>query len=330
MRPTVCISSQYSANLAVRYSLACAAKVMAMDSKTSSQKVLRGMLIGFMGIAMFSFTLPFTRYTIQFADPLLVAWGRAVVAGLAAGICLLVMRQRKPSPTEFKYLCLAIVGIVFGWPTLSSISMKYAPAAHGAVINGLLPISTAAIGALLSKQRLNTSFWALALLGAALVIIYALWEGSGALQAGDGVMLIAVIFGGLGYAGGAKAAMTLGGWQTICWALLLALPVSAIASVLAYQNKPIAWATIPTMAWWAFAYLALVSQLIGFFAWYAGLAMGGIAAVSQVQLLQIFLTVAASSALALDPVPPRTWVFAMLVIGVLVAVRVLGTSSSKR
>jgi drug/metabolite transporter (DMT)-like permease len=197
------------------------------------------------------------------------------------------------------------------------------------VINGLLPISTAAIGALLSKQRLSTSFWGLALLGAALVIIYALWQGSGALQAGDGVMLIAVIFGGLGYAGGAKAAMTLGGWQTICWALLIALPVSAIASVLAYQNTPIAWAAIPTMAWWAFAYLALVSQLIGFFAWYAGLAMGGIAAVSQVQLLQIFLTVAASSALALDPVPPRTWVFAMLVIGVLVAVRVLGTSSSK-
>ncbi len=274
---------------------------------------------------MFSFTLPFTRFTIQFADPLLVAWGRAVAAGLAASVCLLMMRQRKPTATEFKYLCLAIIGIVFGWPTLSSISMKYAPAAHGAVINGLLPISTAAVGALLARQRLSKAFWALALLGAALVATYALWEGGGALQAGDGVMLLAVLCGGLGYAGGAKAAITLGGWQTICWALVIALPLTTLASLVAYQSTPIAWAAIPALGWWAFAYLALVSQLIGFFAWYAGLALGGVPAVSQVQLLQIFLTVAASSVLALDPVPTRTWIFALLIIGVLIAVRAVGS-----
>jgi drug/metabolite transporter (DMT)-like permease len=228
-----------------------------MISAPSQQTVLRGMLIGFVGIALFSFTLPLTRYTIQFADPLLVAWGRTVVAGLAAGACLLVMRQRRPTAVEYKYLSLAIVGIVFGWPTLSSISMKYAPAAHGAVINGLLPISTAAVGALLARQRLNASFWGLALLGAALVAIYALWEGGGTLQAGDGVMLVAVAFGGLGYAGGAKAATTLGGWQTICWALVIALPLSSAATVWAYHSTPslglpsLRWAggRLPTWHW---------------------------------------------------------------------------------
>lgn len=289
--------------------------------------MLRGMLIGFLGIAMFSFTLPFTRYTIAFADPLLIAWGRSMVAGAAAGLCLLALAQRKPTAQEFKYLCLAIVGIVFGWPTLSSLSMKYAPAAHGAVINGLLPISTAAVGALLARKHLPASFWALALLGAGLVAVYALWEGGGALRAGDSVMLLAVVCGGVGYAGGAKAATTLGGWQTICWALVIAWPLSTAATLIAYQSTPIAWDAVPAMAWWAFAYLALVSQLIGFFAWYAGLAIGGVPAVSQVQLLQIFLTVAASSALALDPVPLRTWVFAVLIIGVLVAVRALGSKS---
>ncbi len=294
-------------------------------STPSSANVLRGMLIGFLGIAMFSLTLPFTRYTIAFADPLLVAWGRAVVAGVAGAACLLVMRQRAPNRGEFKYLLLAIVGIVFGWPTLSSISMKYAPAAHGAVLNGLLPLSTAAVGALLARQRLPVSFWALALLGAALVSVYALWQGAGALQAGDGVMLVAVVCGGIGYAGGAKAATTLGGWQTICWALVIALPLTSTATAAAYAMIPVAWGSIPALAWWAFAYLALVSQLIGFFAWYAGLAMGGVPAVSQVQLLQIFMTVAASSALALDPVPTRTWVFAVLIIGVLMAVRVWGS-----
>ncbi len=291
----------------------------------SSQHIARGMLIGFLGIAMFSLTLPFTRYTIQFADPLLVAWGRAVIAGVAAAACLLVMRQRKPNATEFKTLWLAIIGIVFGWPTLSSISMKYAPAAHGAVINGLLPISTTLVGALLAHQRLNAKFLALALVGAGLVATYALWEGGGQLAAGDGVMLVAVVFGGIGYAGGAKAATTLGGWQTICWALVIALPLTSAATLWAYQHTPMVWSAVPVLGWAAFAYLALVSQLIGFFAWYAGLAIGGVPAVSQVQLLQIFMTVAASSWLALDPVPLRTWVFALLVIGVLVAVKRVGT-----
>jgi drug/metabolite transporter (DMT)-like permease len=330
MRPTVCHSSHNSVSLPVRFAAPFVGTVMCMTQLISQQNVLRGMFIGFIGIALFSFTLPFTRYTIQFADPLLVAWGRGVVAGLAACVCLLATRQRKPNALELKYLCLAIVGIVFGWPTLSSISMKYAPAAHGAVINGLLPISTAVIGAFLARQRLSSAFWALALIGAALVAVYALWEGGGALQAGDGVMLIAVLFGGLGYAGGAKAATTLGGWQTICWALVIALPLTSAASLWAYRSTPIAWAAIPALAWWAFAYLALVSQLIGFFAWYAGLALGGVPAVSQVQLLQIFMTVAASSALALDPVPARTWVFAVLVIGVLVAVRAVGSSGQRR
>jgi drug/metabolite transporter (DMT)-like permease len=143
-------------------------------------------------------------------------------------------------------------------------------------------------------------------------------------------MLVAVAFGGIGYAGGAKAATTLGGWQTICWALVIALPLTTAASVAAYQFTPVNWAAIPALGWWAFAYLALVSQLIGFFAWYAGLALGGVPAVSQVQLLQIFLTVSASSLLALDPVPARTWVFAVLVIGVLVAVRTVGNRSQAR
>ncbi len=314
--------------MTVSHNTAPAAQTVQTAHMAQNSRVAQGMVIGFLGIAMFSLTLPFTRYTIQFADPLLLAWGRAVVAGIAAGICLLVMRQRRPTPSEFKAVCLAIIGIVFGWPTLSSISMKYAPAAHGAVINGLLPISTAVVGAILARQRLNGKFLALALAGAGLVATYALWEGGGQLASGDGVMLIAVVFGGIGYAGGAKAATTLGGWQTICWALVIALPLTSIATLWAYQTTPLAWSAVPSLAWGAFAYLALVSQLIGFFAWYAGLAMGGVAAVSQVQLLQIFMTVAASSLLALDPVPLRTWVFAVLVIGVLVAVKRVGSARS--
>ena len=279
------------------------------------------MLLGFIGVALFSLTLPFTRYLVQFVDPLLVAWSRSVVAGVAAAAILLATNQRRPTPAEFKGLLMAIAGIVIGWPTLSSVSMKYAPAAHGAVINGLLPIATATIGALLARQRLTAAFWGMALLGAGLVAAFMLWEGSGSLQPGDAVMLCAVVMGGLGYASGAGVAKTLGGWQTICWALVIALPLTSVLSVGAYTANPVDTSTLTATAWLAFAYLALISQLAGFFAWYAGLALGGVALVSQVQLLQMFMTVAASSVIALDPVPARTWVFAAAVLGVLLGLR---------
>ena len=224
----------------------------------------KGMVIGFLGIAMFSFTLPMTRYAIQFADPLVVAWARAVVAGLCAAGLLALTGQRRPTRPELALLAGAIVGIVFGWPTLSSLSMKYAPAAHGAVINGLLPISTAMMGAWLAKERLNAAFWWAACVGSAVVAVYAVWEGAGHLQAGDGVMLAAVVMGGLGYAAGGTAARTLGGWQTNCWALVLALPLTTAASAWALTAYPVNFSTVPAAAWGAFAYLALVSQLIGF------------------------------------------------------------------
>ena len=281
----------------------------------------RGMMLGFVGVAAFSLTLPFTRYLVQFVDPFLVSWARSVLAGFVALVVLVLSSQRRPNRQELAGLVLAIIGIVLGWPTLSSISMKYAPAAHGAVINGLLPIATATIGALLARQRLTLAFWAFALLGAGLVFAFMLWEGAGSLQPGDAVMLCAVVMGGLGYASGAGVAKTLGGWQTICWALVLALPLTSILTLGAFWANPVSVASLPSTAWLAFAYLGLISQLAGFFAWYAGLAMGGVALVSQVQLLQMLMTVAASSLIALDPVPGRTWVFAAAIMLVLVGLR---------
>lgn len=294
------------------------------NALNTSNQVTRGMLIGFLGIAMFSFTLPMTRYALRYVDALLLSWSRAVVAGVVAALILWAMRQRRPDGREFKLLIGAIVGIVIGWPTLSSLSMKYAPAAHGAVLNGLLPISTAIMGAYLGGERLNNKFWLAALTGAALVAVFALWEGAGSIQAGDGLMLLAVVMGGLGYAAGGTAARTLGGWQTICWALLIALPVTTVLSVFAWQATPPNLATWPATMWAACAYLALVSQLIGFFAWYAGLAMGGVGTVGQVQLLQVFMTVCAAALMGLDPIPSRTWVFALLVMAVLIWVKRLG------
>jgi drug/metabolite transporter (DMT)-like permease len=277
------------------------------------------MWLGLLGVMIFSLTLPMTRVAIQSMDPVFIALGRAVAAAVPAAVLLWLTKSRLPSRAEWKHVWLAAIGIVLGWPLMSSLSMKYVPAAHGALINGLLPIATALIATRLHGEKPSKQFWLLALLGSALVATYMLIQGKGSLQLGDALMLCAVVLGGLGYASGAEAARTLGAWQTICWALVISTPILIIPAGVMFGYSDAAAATPKT--WWAFAYLALMSQFIGFFAWYGGLAMGGTARVGQVQLLQMFMTVSWAGVFFGEHVPWHTWIFATAIVGLLFWVR---------
>jgi drug/metabolite transporter (DMT)-like permease len=266
------------------------------------------------GVLVFSLTLPMSRIAVAELHPLLVGLGRALVAAVPAGVLLWLTRSRLPRRGEWQGVILAALGVVVGWPVASTLAMQSVPAAHGAVINGLLPLATAAFAALGSGERPSGRFWLWALGGAALVAAFALREGGGAPQAGDLWLLVATALGGMGYAEGARASRTLGGWRTICWALVLSAPFIA---------APVAWmasrvtATPSATVWLAMAYLSFGSMFLGFFAWYRGLARGGIARVGQVQLLQPFITVVAAAALFGEQVAPATLLFALAVIGVI-------------
>ena len=269
---------------------------------------------GFLGVLVFSLTLPMTRLAVGELTPLLVGLGRALLAAVPAIAVLWLTRARRPNREEWPGVILAALGIVVGWPLASSLAMQTVPAAQGAVFNGLLPLSTAAFAALRSGERPSPAFWAWAVLGAALVTAYALRQGEGALQPGYLWLLLAVVLGGMGYAEGARASRTLGGGRTICWALVISAPVVA---------APVGWMAAQQASWptasviYACAYLALGSMFLGFFAWYRGLAVGGIARVGQVQLLQPFLTVVAAALLFGESVEPATYVFAVAVIAVI-------------
>jgi drug/metabolite transporter (DMT)-like permease len=280
---------------------------------------VKGMWLGLIGVVIFSLTLPMTRVAMQSLDPVFLALGRAVTAAVPAALALWLTKSRLPTRTEWKHVWLAAIGIVLGWPLMSSLSMKYVPAAHGALINGLLPLATAFIATRLHGERPSTMFWLLALIGSGLVTGYMLVQGKGSLQLGDGLMLCAVVLGGLGYASGAEAARTLGAWQTICWALVISAPIFVIPAGLMFGHSNTA-AITPT-AWWAFAYLALMSQFVGFFAWYGGLARGGTARVGQVQLLQMFMTVSWAHVFFGEHVPWHTWIFACAIVLLLYFVR---------
>lgn len=270
------------------------------------------MALGLLGVIIFSLTLPMTRVVVQEIHPLLNGLGRALVAAVPAALLLARRREAWPSREQFKGLLLVVLGVIVGFPVLSAWAMQSLPASHGALVNGIQPLFVALYAAWLSHERPSRAFWGCAALGSALVLGYALFNGAGSIQVGDLWMLGAVAVGGLGYAEGGRLARQMGGWQVICWALVLAFPLllGPVAWLASQHQGPVSPGT-----WWAFGYVALFSQFLGFFAWYSGLAMGGISRVSQIQLLQIFITIALSALLFGEQVEPLTWLFAAAVVG---------------
>ena len=275
----------------------------------------QGMLLGLIGVVIFSLTLPMTRIVVAEFSPLLNGLGRALAAAVPAAVLLAVRREKLPTWPQLKNLAVVSLGVIVAFPVFSAWAMKTVPASHGAVVNGLQPLCVAIYAAWLSHERPSKAFWASAIVGSAIVIAFALQAGGGALQAGDLLMLVAVGIGALGYAEGARLARQIGGWQVICWALVVSAPfLLAPVAWLGWEQHVTHPGPVALKTWLAFGYVTVFSQFIGFFAWYAGLAMGGTARVGQVQLLQIFFTMAFSALFFGETVAPITWIFAAAVI----------------
>lgn len=271
-----------------------------------------GLAYGLCGVICFSLTLPATRVAVAYFDPLIVGLGRALVAALLAAIVLLTVRPRRPSLAQWGGLCITACGVVVGFPALSAWAMTRVPAAHGAVVLGVLPLATASAGVLRAGDRPSIGFWLAAVAGAAVVVGYVLDAGAGHWHWADIALVGAVAAAALGYAEGGRLARDLGGWQVICWALVLSAPVLVWPVGLLLVRHPLTAA--PWSAWLGLGYVSVFSMFLGFFAWYRGLAMGGVARVSQLQLLQPFLTLVAAAALLGERVTWRMVVAASLVI----------------
>ncbi|GEO12777.1 DMT family transporter [Microvirga aerophila] len=252
------------------------------------QRETLGLLLGFVGVFIFAGTLPFTHLAVEHLSPVFVTAGRAALAGLLAGSTLLILRKPWPARKHLSTIALAAVCLVASFPGFSALAMTSVPASHGGVVLAIQPLATSAISALIAGERPSAAFWMASLAGAALVIGFTLHEGGGALEVGDIFLLAAAASSALGYVLSGKLVRSgYSGWEVISWVLVVALPVTVPVALLASPDDP---AMIPVWSWLGFAYVTLMSQYLGFFAWNAGLAMGGIAHVSQVQLLQTFIT----------------------------------------
>ncbi len=248
-----------------------------------TENTTSGLINGFIGVLIFSVSLPATRIAVQDLSPIFLTVARATIAGILGLSILLIYKEKRPNKQQILSLGIVALGVVLGFPLLSALALQDVPSAHSIVFLGLLPLSTAFFGVIRGGERPRPVFWIFSVIGSMLVVGYALSQGLSASLRSDSLMLMAIIVCGLGYAEGAQLSKTLGGWQVISWALVLALPIML---PLTFLFLPASLADVHTETWLSLGYVSVFSMLVGFIFWYRGLAQGGITVVGQLQLLQ--------------------------------------------
>src|SRR5262245_28255202 len=271
-------------------------------------------LLGVLGVLIFGLTLPATRLAVADFDPLLLPLGRSLLAAVLAALTLLWARPPPPARRDWPRLAAFSLFAIVGFPLLMAIAMQHAPASHGAVVLAVLPLLTAMAGAMVAGECPSPGFWACGLAGTGSVLVYSSLAGGGAgdLQWADLLLAAAALCAAMAYALGGEMARRIGGWEVISWALVFSAPVMLALVLL---SGPINWAASAS-AWAGFLYVSVFSMFLGFFAWNKGLAMGGIAKVGQIQLLQPFVALAASALLLGETVGWLQIGFAALVVGI--------------
>ncbi|PHM33111.1 DMT family transporter [Xenorhabdus innexi] len=288
-----------------------------MKSIIMKQDRTNGWFNGFLGVLIFSGSLPATKLAVMDFDPVFLTVARASIAGLLALVILLALKEKRPKLEQIASLVIVSIGVVVGFPLLTALALQHITSAHSIVFLGLLPLATAIFGVWRGGERPRPAFWVFSVIGSVLVMGFAFTQDATTSLTGDLLMLASVIVCGLGYAEGAKVSRELGGWQVICWALLISLPIMLILTLV---YMPDSFSNVSMPAWISLGYVSLFSMLIGFIFWYRGLVQGGIAAVGQLQLLQPFLGLALAAGLLGEPVS-----FLMVIVTVGVVFCVFGS-----
>lgn len=264
------------------------ARVTQRPARWDAQGLQSGVVLGALGVLGFSFSLPATKLAVADLDPWFVAFGRAAVAGVLAILVLRLQHAARPTGAQWRSLALVAIGVVVGFPLCTSLALEHRPAGQSAVVIAVLPAATAVMAVARAGERPGRRFWVASSAGLVTALVFAATRGAGGLAPADGLLLLAVVVCALGYAEGGKLSRDLGGPQTICWALVLSLPLTVGVTALSAAGGGAAGGS--ATAWLCFAYVSLISMFLGFFAWYAGLARGGVARIGQVQLAQPVLS----------------------------------------
>ncbi|WP_033212415.1 DMT family transporter [Kitasatospora phosalacinea] len=298
----------------------------AQNSATALRPIAVGRLGGTaqaaLGVLAFSFSFPATAWALEGFGPWTVTGLRGILAALPAGACLLASGARVPPRAAWPGLAAVAVGCAVGFPLLSTLALRLSSTAHSAVVIGLLPLATAAVGALRAKSRPPRAFWLAATAGAAVVLAFTVQQSGGAgLTAADLYLFGALLLCAFGYAEGGRLARDLPGWQVIGWGVVAALPVNALTGALALTAEPVHWNWHGVTG---LAYLAAVSQFGGFVVWYRGMAAIGVPRASQLQLAQPLLTLCWAVLLLAEALPGAAVPTALAVVACIAATQRAG------
>lgn len=275
-----------------------------------------GLLLGFAGVVLFGGTLPVTRLTVAWIDPLFLTAARAAIAGCTGLALLLALRRPLPPRALWRNILLAGSCTVVAFPALMALAMVSVPAAHGGVVLGIVPLATAAVATVVAHERPSGGFWLASIAGAAIVVVFVLRQNDTlALAAGDLYLLGTVVAGGLGYALSGQLSRSMPGWEAISWQVVLFLPLTIAASLVLW---PASFANVPAQAWAGFAYVSFVSMYLAFFVFNAAMAIAGVARVGQLMLLQPFVIVALALPINGEPVELATLGYAAAVVATVI------------
>jgi len=275
----------------------------------------KGMLIGVIGITMFSLTLPFTQMAVKEMSPFFVAFSRATIAGFCALILLILGKYKLPTKNQIKRLTIIAIGIVYGFPIFTSMAMTTLPSSHSGIVLGILPLTMSVLAAIRYKEKASLAYWITSIIGASLVITYAFIDNNGFLIKEDLWLLFAILFVSVGYSEGGNLSKEMGSIAVVSWALVLTLPFNIIATYFFYETS---FSSVSLQALISLSYVGLFSMYIGFFFWYKGIAIGGISRVGQVQLIQPFLTIVAAFFLTNEKITFLNILFALMVLVVII------------
>lgn len=275
-----------------------------------------GLTLGFAGVLLFGGTLPATRLTVAFIDPFFLSAARAAIAGFAGLVLLLVMRKPLPPRALWSEIALAGLFTIVGFPVSMALAMVSVPAAHGGVVLGIIPLATVAVAALIAHERPSPGFWIASLAGAAVVLAFVLSGGeTREVALGDLFLLGTIVSGAFGYTLSGRLSRTLPGWEVICWQVVLFLPLTVLTAALLW---PKSLAGVPAQAWAGLVYVSFISQFFAFFVFNAAMAMGGVARVGQLMLLQPFVIVALAAPVNGEPLRLSTVAYAAAVVATVV------------
>lgn len=294
----------------------------------TSTRERQGLVIAFLGVVGFSFSLPWTVWALESFSPVFTATGRAVIAG---GLAIVVLASRRvpwPRRDQVKPILYTMAGAVFGWPILIALALERTTAAHAAVIAAVMPLVTAVIAVVRTHERVARQFWIAAVCGTGALVVFALLRGGadGGNLVADLLIAGAVVASSWCYVEGATLTRQMPGWQVISWVVVFALPITVPMSLIIVATGGVT-TPITAQAWVGMLMLGIVSVYFAFFAWYRGLAQAGVARGAQTQQLQAPLTLVWSALLLGETITIGTVIATIVVVACVAwAVRVRAPS----